>query len=71
MSFPIRQPIARDPEDVLFGDAIIDVFGSAHLGGICQFALGDGSVREIKPDTSTAVLEHLANIHDGKVISLF
>ena len=64
-------PIARGPEDVLFGDAIMGVFGSAHPGGICQFVLGDGSVREIKPDTSTIVLGHLANIHDGHVIPRF
>ena len=62
-------PIARGPLDVLVGDAIMGVFGSAHPGGICQFALGYGSVREIKPDTSSVVLGHLANIRDGNVIS--
>ena len=40
-------------------------FGSEHPGGICMFAMGDGSVREIDPAINTTILGFISNIHDG------
>lgn len=45
------------------------VFGSWHPN-ICQFALGDGSVRSLRNDTDTTLLQNLANRNDGNAISL-
>ena len=46
-------------------------FGSYHGAGICQFVLGDGSVRAVEPTINTTVLGLLANIFDGQVIPSF
>ena len=46
-------------------------FGSYHTGGLCQFVLGDGSVRTIEPTINTVQLGWLANIRDGKVVGDF
>ncbi|MDA0657955.1 MAG: DUF1559 domain-containing protein [Planctomycetota bacterium] len=43
-------------------------FGSAHANGICNFALGDGSVRGITPDTPTSVLGLWSHVADGEVV---
>ena len=40
-------------------------FGSSHVGFV-QFALADGSGRQISTSTSTRVLGYLANRHDGQ-----
>jgi prepilin-type N-terminal cleavage/methylation domain-containing protein len=42
-------------------------FGSWH-SGICQFVLGDGSVRPISNGIETRGLARLTNIHDGEII---
>jgi len=44
-------------------------FGSAHPG-VCQFALGDGSVQSISTTTSHSILVSLATVNDGKAVSL-
>ena len=44
-------------------------FGSAHTG-VCQFALGDGSVRSVSVTTPFDVLDAYANVNDGKSASL-
>jgi prepilin-type N-terminal cleavage/methylation domain-containing protein len=54
-------PLAQSP------DVAAIVFGSAH-DGLCQFVMGDGSVRPIQVSTSPTVLGLLANIADGKAI---
>ena len=46
-------------------------FGSYHSGGVCQFVLGDGSVRAIDPFINLTLLGWLANIFDGQVVSGF
>ena len=45
-------------------------FGSYHPG-VCQFVLGDGSVRAIAVSIDATTLGHLANRHDGQVVSNF
>ncbi len=57
-------PLATSP-----GDSAV-VFGSYHTG-VCQFVLGDGSVRPIALTTSPAVLGLLANIADGQPVPDF
>jgi prepilin-type N-terminal cleavage/methylation domain-containing protein len=43
-------------------------FGSAHTG-VCQFAMGDGSVRAVPVSINTTVLGYLADRADGNVTS--
>jgi prepilin-type N-terminal cleavage/methylation domain-containing protein len=65
-------PILRKPRDNTLGPVTTQwSYGSSHVGGICQFVLGDGSVRPIKPTINSTVLGYLANIHDGEVIPPF
>jgi prepilin-type N-terminal cleavage/methylation domain-containing protein len=54
-------PLAHNPADQRADQFS---FGSAH-SGIVQFALTDGSVRQISTSISTVVLGRLANRHDG------
>jgi hypothetical protein len=44
-------------------------FGSAHPG-VCNFLIGDGSVRNISATTSATVLVYLAAVNDGNAVSL-
>ncbi|MDR1141979.1 MAG: DUF1559 domain-containing protein [Planctomycetaceae bacterium] len=44
-------------------------FGSPHPG-ICNFALGDGSVRGIINTVSVDILVALTDVSDGKAVSL-
>jgi prepilin-type N-terminal cleavage/methylation domain-containing protein/prepilin-type processing-associated H-X9-DG protein len=43
-------------------------FGSYHSGGMCQFVMGDGSVRGISPSIDTSTLGLLASRNDGQPI---
>jgi hypothetical protein len=36
-------------------------FGSCHLGGVCQFAMADGAVKDFTPDTDESLLGRLAD----------
>ena len=54
-------PLAQTPTDNVIG------FGGYHTG-ICQFVLGDGSVRAISTGTDPNTLALLANIADGQPI---
>jgi prepilin-type N-terminal cleavage/methylation domain-containing protein len=56
--------LAKSPMDTVVG------FGSYHPD-ICQFAMGDGSVRPVSVDTPPHVLALLANIADGEVVPDF
>ena len=58
-------PVALGPTDVYKTN-----FGSYHAG-ICQFALGDGSVRAVPVSINTAILALLADRDDGQVIPDF
>ena len=44
-------------------------FGSAHAG-VCQFAIGDGSVHAVSVTTTYDILDAFANVADGKSVSL-
>jgi prepilin-type N-terminal cleavage/methylation domain-containing protein len=57
-------PLAQSP------DIRAIVFGSAH-DGLCQFVMGDGSVRPIQVSVPPSVLALLANIADGQTIPDF
>ncbi|MGL4550533.1 MAG: DUF1559 domain-containing protein [Gemmataceae bacterium] len=55
-----------------FGDNVLAErrFGSWHTG-VCQFVLGDGSVRSISTSVDIITLTWLAIRHDGRVVSNF
>ncbi|MGL4944605.1 MAG: DUF1559 domain-containing protein [Thermoguttaceae bacterium] len=63
--------IARGPNDFRGnGDAHFGFgFGSYHAG-VCNFAIGDGSVRAISNTTPGSVLSALARVNDGVSVSL-
>ena len=65
-------PIVRSPQDpTITLEVARRSFGSYHRAGVCQFVLGDGSVRAIEPSINTTLLGWLANIRDGQVIKSF
>ncbi len=53
--------LAQAPTDLVMS------FGSYHPG-ICQFVLGDGSVRSLSNSTDPSVLALLADVSDGQVV---
>ena len=59
-------PIGSGPNDVI---APFMSFGSWHPGG-CHFALGDGSVRSIRPEIDSVLLGRLSNRADGMPTTL-
>jgi hypothetical protein len=66
------QPIARNRNDsTTVNDTASGVtyFGSAHPS-VCNFLIGDGSVRGISVTTSVTLLRNLADVGDGNVASL-
>jgi hypothetical protein len=54
-------PLAKKPTDAVIG------FGGYHTS-VCQFLLGDGSVRPVSNSTDPIILALLANIADGQPI---
>jgi len=62
-------PLAQSPEDVVLVDFHHGKFGSWHAGGVCQFAMGDGSVQTLMPTIDPKVLGYLANISDGHAVT--
>ncbi len=57
-------PIVQNNRDTANG---LVSWGSWHPG-VCQFALGDGSVRGIAKSIDTETLGYLCNRHDGKTV---
>ena len=57
-------PLARGANDADEMQAMS--FGSWHSGGICNFAMADGSVRSLSAATSTVVLGELSNRDDKR-----
>ncbi len=60
-------PLAAGPTDATLPNPAF-CFGSWHSGGICHFALADGSVRGINPSVNLDTLARLCNRRDGLVI---
>jgi prepilin-type N-terminal cleavage/methylation domain-containing protein len=61
--YPLARPGTALPQEIGYYS-----FGSDHAGGLCQFALCDGSVRTLDPATNTSILALLASIADEQVI---
>jgi hypothetical protein len=62
--------IARSRDDVTTTqDSGVSYFGSAH-SGICNFLIGDGSVRGVSVTTSATLLRNLADVQDGNPVAL-
>jgi prepilin-type N-terminal cleavage/methylation domain-containing protein len=55
-------PLARTPSQALNAN-----FGSYHPG-VCQFVMGDGSIKAVRISINTTVLGNLADIDDGAPI---
>jgi prepilin-type N-terminal cleavage/methylation domain-containing protein len=55
-------PLARTPYQTLTAN-----FGSYHPN-VCQFVMGDGSIKAVKISISTTVLGYIADIDDGSTI---
>ncbi|MDO5554011.1 MAG: DUF1559 domain-containing protein [Planctomycetia bacterium] len=62
-------PICTRNQEVTSTFEAIDFFGEAHPG-TCNFLLGDGSVRGISVTTSATILCALANVRDGKTVTI-
>ena len=60
-------PIATGPTDNHSNHQ--DMFGSWHTGGICQFAMADGSVHGLRNSIDVTNLKRLADRNDGQVIT--
>jgi prepilin-type N-terminal cleavage/methylation domain-containing protein len=62
--------IARSRNDpTTTNDDGVSYFGSAHPG-VCNFLIGDGSVRGVSVTTSASLLRNLADVQDGNPVSL-
>jgi prepilin-type N-terminal cleavage/methylation domain-containing protein len=64
---PIDRPLAASPQDML---RRAERFGSNH-SGLCQFVLGDGSVRSVSTDLDLDTLTRLAVRDDGLPVGDF
>jgi len=58
----------RDYESTEFGVVLMYGFGSYHPG-VCQFAVGDGSVRAVSNTTPMQILVWLTDVADGNSVS--
>ena len=63
-----QYPLIANPNDIQPG--WFEYFGSAH-SGICQFVLGDGSVRALSVNINLEVLHALAQREDGQPVAEF
>jgi hypothetical protein len=65
-----RGPADFDPADGYLNGVVYDYgFGGIHPG-ICQFAMGDGSVRSISNSVNQQLLVWLTHVSDGNSVSL-
>ena len=62
------RPLARPTDDQNVSEATTR-FGSAHPG-VCNFLMGDGSVRAISLQTPQPTLVALANVKDGETVQV-
>ena len=62
--FPIRRP--KETAGLYYQQS---AFGSWHPG-VCQFAVGDGSVRAVPVTVSLTVYGALGHVKDGRAVSL-
>ena len=60
-------PLARPQSNT--GGGQITAFGSWHPG-VCNFAIGDGSIRAMSATTPTRILYLLSHVSDGTAVSL-
>ena len=69
--FRDQWPLARSgvKENLAYCNHIGMRFGSWHPG-ICQFLIGDGSVRSVSHTTPYTIMFQLGNVHDGVAVSL-
>jgi prepilin-type N-terminal cleavage/methylation domain-containing protein/prepilin-type processing-associated H-X9-DG protein len=67
----LRVPHVPEPAAPKEGDPLLRVggFGSYHLGGVAQFAFGDGSVRGLSPELSADLFRRLADRADGELVT--
>jgi prepilin-type N-terminal cleavage/methylation domain-containing protein len=63
-------PLAQGPDQDLNNNNRFWQFGSYHAG-VCQFLLGDGSVRPVSNGTNVTTLERLARRNDGQPVPDF
>jgi hypothetical protein len=62
--------IARSRDDITTTlDNGVSYFGSAH-SGVCNFLIGDGSVRGVSVTTSATLMRDLSDVQDGKAVAL-
>jgi len=64
----VRQPL-RQPNEMYMGSPEFAGFGSWHPG-ICNFLLGDGSVKSVSNNTAFDILAYYATVDDGHPVSL-
>jgi prepilin-type N-terminal cleavage/methylation domain-containing protein len=78
MNYPItRSPWDNDPDNAnsllrlsgSHGAIAIYAFGSYHPG-VCNFTVGDGSVRNIPSTTAVRIVKCLGHVSDGNTVSL-
>ena len=67
-TFDGGRPLARPTDDQNVSEATTR-FGSAHPG-VCNFIMGDGSVRAISLQTPQPTLVALANVKDGETVQV-
>lgn len=67
----LRVPHVPPPAAPKGSDPLLRVggFGSHHLGGVAQFAFGDGSVRGLSPETNADLFRRLAARADGQLVA--
>jgi hypothetical protein len=68
-TFDDNRFIARGQEEAGLADGGVSYFGSPHTG-MCNFLIGDGSVRGLNVSTSSDLLRDLSSTKDGKSVAL-
>jgi len=63
------RPLAMPNDDCASAGNYDYGFGSWH-SGVCQFLFGDGSVHSLSVTTSSAIIEAMSDVSDGKTVSI-